>query len=117
MNCGCNYDFEAQWYFEEPDSYSVMPVRKRRVRCSSCKKLIEPGSTVNAYDRSRSPKDDIEIRIYGEDWDSVPLSPMYHCEECADLYWSLADLGYCVSITEPLKNQVAEFNALKAERK
>jgi hypothetical protein len=93
LMCECDFDPDG-WYYYTPEDYQAYP-QQRRKRCCSCKDLISPGDLALRFDRARGPKCDIEEDIYG---DEVPLAAWWMCEECADMYWSLDELGFCVLI-------------------
>lgn len=112
LSCDCPDGGDYAWYYYTPDDYSTFPPR-RRVRCCSCKTLISPGDTVGEFKRSRHPRTDIEERIYGE-CGEIWLAPNYMCETCTDLYYSLTELGYCITMDEgesmqDLAKQAAEI--------
>lgn len=114
LSCDCDFDSfdDADWYFDQPQDYSILKT-KRRQRCWSCNELITVGSVVNTYTKWRYPNSDIELKIH--DWDEaaeIPLGTRYHCERCADLAWSLVELGFCWSPYDDqreLVKQYAEF--------
>jgi len=108
LSCECDYDGDYEWYWEQPDDYSILKTNRRQ-RCVSCKELIDVGSTVNAFYRYRYWKTAIEERIYGDDGE-IPLATKYHCEECADLFWSLEALGFCGQPEENQHSLVAEYH-------
>jgi len=60
---------------------------------------LKPGNTVAEVPRYRVPDTDIECRIYGEDGE-IPLASHFLCERCADIFFSLEELNYCVSAYE-----------------
>jgi hypothetical protein len=107
LSCDCGGGDYAWWY-EPPDDYCKLTTKRRR-RCFSCKELIDIGATAAKFDRWREYRNDIEWRIYGDD---VPLSPEYFCEECADLFFSLDELGFCITLTEgeSMKDLVSEYH-------
>ena len=111
LSCDCDFgDGDYDWYYDIPNDYSTLST-KRRQRCWSCNDLIDIGSIVNKFTRWRHPKYEIELKIYYDD-DELPLGTKYHCERCADLAWSLAELGFCWSPDEDqreLVKQYAEF--------
>lgn len=108
LSCDCDFgDGDYDWYFTVPHDYSILKT-KRRQRCWSCKELIDIGAVVNAYYRHRNPKWDIEIKIYGEDGE-ICLATKYHCERCADLALSLAELGFCWSPDEDQRELVKQY--------
>lgn len=96
LSCECAFDGDYDWYYEPPHDYTNLETKQRR-RCCSCKTLINLGSTVAKFYRDRPPKDDIELNIYGEGGE-VPLATWYMCEECADLYFSISELGFCINL-------------------
>lgn len=112
MTLSCSCDFE-DW---EPGDimvyaagdYSILATTRRK-RCSSCGILIDIGATVAKFDRGKMPGSDIECRIYGED-DEIELAPQYLCEECADIYFSLKELGFsCVWPDENMRALAKEY--------
>jgi len=119
LTCHCGEDEDAAWYWREPNDYSVLekPVgRSRRPRCQSCFTLVDFGSTVIKFERFRFANTDIEERIYGEG-EEIYLAPHYHCERCADLFFSLSELGFCVSPEECMLELVKEYAELREEFK
>lgn len=114
LSCSCDYDYydDCDWYYESPDDYHPL-YRRRAVRCASCRSLIRPGETATLFRRWRSPRSDIECRIYGDDGE-IPLAPMFHCETCADLFFSLRELGYeCIAPNEGVRQLVKEYAELQ----
>ena len=97
ISCYCgDWDGEG-WYYFEPDDYSHLTTKRWR-KCCSCNALIRPGDLSAKFTRETQPNEgSIEWRIYG---DEMPLPPWFMCETCADLYFSLTELGYCVSLTK-----------------
>ena len=108
LSCSCEWDPEPgdiTWY--PPNDYSLFDTNKRK-RCCSCKELIEIGAISAKFNRSKTPDSDIEVNIYGEDGE-VPRAPSYMCEHCADLYFSLDELGFCVNITDDMRDLAKEY--------
>ena len=118
LTCDCDIFCEAEWYYEPPWDYEVIPRRdsNRRYKCGSCGNLIDHDSLSIRFVRYRAPKSDLESRIYGEDYDSVPLASIYWCERCADLYFSLTELGYCVGPDDHALELVKEYAELAQEK-
>lgn len=114
LTCECDGDYDdAQWYWWAPDDYSTMPEQRRRRRCQSCQTLIANGAVVARFERSRYAISYIEECIYGEGCD-VPLAAHYLCETCADLYFSLIELGFCgVGPGENMRELVREYASLR----
>lgn len=111
LSCSCDYDSgDGGEYWYSPDDYSVMPDGRRRKRCSSCGSLINHGATVAIFERWCEPRTDIEERIHGEGA-SIPLAPYHLCEICADLYFSLYELGFeCVGPGDDMRELVREYH-------
>jgi hypothetical protein len=115
LSCSCYFDpyEDGAWSYESPDDYQALD-RRRAVRCASCRALIRPGDTAIKFTRWRSVVSDIEARIYGDDGE-VPLGPMFHCEVCADLFFSLIELGFeCVAPDENMRELVQEYAEMRA---
>jgi len=79
---------------DPPKDYSILSTSKRK-RCFSCRELIDIGSDVGEFGSWRHPYNDIEERIHG---DEVRMADFYMCEECIGLFWSMTDLGFCISL-------------------
>lgn len=102
---------DGEWWFES--NFNLYPLNTKRDRkCCSCGGHIKVGEQCAIVHRSRSPKNDIEERIYS---DMVPMATWYLCETCDDLAVSLDELGFCFSLgDEPIADQIKEYR--KAER-
>ncbi len=98
LSCGCSYEWEGEGecYFH-PHNYSEMPYLGRRKKCKSCGKTINMGEVVAEFQRMRAPLSEIEERISGEE---IYLASFYHCEECADIFFNLDELGFCMNLYE-----------------
>ena len=109
LSCDCSYEPEPGdtiWY--APRDFAVFAGRARRTRCVSCGEKIAPSALVAVFARAKIPESDVEVRIHGEDGE-IPRATWYMCEECAGLYFSLADLGYCIDISENMHDLVREY--------
>lgn len=91
LSCSCDTD-DYGWYFESPNDFTQLET-KRRKRCCSCKELIDIGSLCVELARHRSPRNDIEEKIWG---DMVSLASYYMCESCGEILFNLGELGYCL---------------------
>ena len=113
LSCSCDFPDYPSWYVWAPHDYSEMPKFKRRKRCSSCGELIDAGSVVAKFKRTREPRSDIEESIYGEG-DTIYLADQYLCETCADLFFSLQELGFeCVMPTDNMRSLVREYAEMR----
>jgi len=114
LSCSCDdYDNEPGmviWYGLR--NYTLAPVG-RRSRCCSCNEIIKAGTLRCEAPRFRVPEYDVEIKIYGEDGE-IDIASKWMCERCADLYFSLKELGFCEQPWEDQRNLVAEYAELKA---
>lgn len=118
LTCECDYDPEPGdvcWWW--PNDYATLSTKRAR-KCCSCGEKIAPGETVAAYHRYKIPDYDIEIDIYGEDGDTGPArATWYHCEKCADLCFSLQDLGFCLNISDNMPILALEYAETYGPRK
>lgn len=108
LSCSCDYGDDFSWMYSPPNDYSTLAT-KRRKRCSSCNKLIDIGAVCAKFIRSRAPISDVEVSIYGEDGE-IDLADMHLCEECADMWFSLYELGFqCVAPDEDMRDLCRQY--------
>jgi hypothetical protein len=127
LSCSCDYDYDqdpGDWTYClcRIDSYKFRPLEtSRRVRCCSCKELIDIGSLVVRHRRHRYPYDDIESRIkIGRDIEdafcdppTIRMSNHYQCERCGEIWLNLQALGFeCLSPGENMPDALAEYHDL-----
>ena len=107
LACSCPAvdDSTPEWC-EGPSGYSTLQTKRPR-RCASCGEKIEVGSLCARFPRKRWARTEIEERIYG---DEVPLAPRYLCERCADIFFSLEELGFCVSPEEDMRALLEQYH-------
>ena len=109
LTCSCgDGDFEPGmtiWY--DAKDYTTLATKRAR-KCCSCGEKIDVGATCAEVPRFKVPESDVEVRIYGEDGE-VPRAPHYLCERCADIAFSLDDLGYCMQPWEDQRELLAEY--------
>ena len=109
LSCSCDYGDDPAWYYRPPKDYSILEASKRK-RCGSCKELIDIGSTVALFRCSRPVRTEIEERIYG-DAGYIEIADKFLCEECADLYFNLYELGFtCIAPDEDMRDLVKLYN-------
>jgi hypothetical protein len=112
LSCECGEWDDADWYYDNTSDYKPLDTKRRR-RCCSCKSMINIGALCVESMRFRNPGyDTIEEKIFGEDG-QIWLASHYLCETCADLYFSLEALGYCVSPGEDQRELVKEYADMK----
>ena len=108
LTCWCDTFGDYDWYYNTPDDYDTLRT-KRRVRCSSCRDLIDIGAVIALFSCYRPPCSEIEDRIWGDDGE-VPIADKRLCEKCADLFFSFDDLGFrCVAPDEHMSSLAKEY--------
>lgn len=110
LSCSCDFDPEPGnivWY--APLDYSELSTPKRK-RCCSCESLIDLGAVSARFERYKIAETEIEENIHGEE---VPRAAWYMCEECADLYFSLTELGFCFFIGDNMRELAQEYAAMQ----
>ena len=117
LSCGCaEFDPEpgvVYWYPPNGEGYVELDTKRGR-RCCSCSRLVRPGELVVPFGRAMVPDHDVEVSIYGEDGE-VPRATAYLCERCGDIYWSLAELGYCVPVWDtPMDECLEQYREIVA---
>ena len=114
LSCYCDdyYPDPGDILWLWPNDYSTLATKRSR-KCCSCGVKITPGETVGAIVRWKVPDSDIEYAIYGDtDDDGPPRATWYQCETCADLCFSLLDLGFCFYADDHMPSLVAEYAAI-----
>lgn len=110
LSCDCGFDVcldDYAWIWYGPDGYTELSTKRSR-KCCSCGTKISVGETCAAFPRERATNSEIEERIYGEG-EPVPIATWWHCETCADLYFSITELGYCISLEDNMHDLVKEY--------
>jgi len=114
LSCSCYHELEPgdiRW--DWPSDYSTLQTKRTR-KCVSCDDKIGIGDVVAQFLRYKVPEYQIEINIYGEDTEhGPPRATHYHCERCADLMFSLLELGFdCISIYDDMRRLVKDYSEL-----
>jgi len=105
LSCSCGeYDGEGWWFFP-PDDYERAPAGRRK-RCCSCKSLIEIDAICTRFTRGRGPNTEIDELIHG---DEISLASWWMCERCSDLYFSISELGFCITLGDSMLDLVREY--------
>ena len=108
LSCSCDEDWEpGTVIWEETNQYVSLPTKYGR-KCCSCGGKLTPGDTCVKIRRFKVWEHEIEARIYGEE-EGPPRAPKWMCERCADLMFSLTELGYCANPWEDQRELVAEY--------
>lgn len=95
ISCDCSGG-DYEWWYNAPKDFSILGTNRRQ-RCYSCRELIDLGATVGKFENWRNPRNDIEERIYGDDGE-IYMADTYMCETCVGLFWSMIELGFCISL-------------------
>lgn len=113
LTCSCDGDWEpGMVIWNETDDYVPLPTKRSR-DCCSCQEKLTPGDTCVRVYRFKVPDNDIEERIYGEE-SGPPRASKWMCERCADLMFSLTELGYCAQPWEDQRELVADYADMHA---
>lgn len=108
LSCECDGDYEPGTIVcYAPSDYQPMHARRRQ-RCLSCKELIDVGATAAKIPTYKVPEYDIEVQIYGE-CGEIPRADRWYCERCADLFFSLDELGFCVNPHDDMRQLVKDY--------
>lgn len=114
LSCYCGDDYD--WYYMPADNYAPLKTKRSR-KCCSCGERINVGDLAMRFERFRyAGYGTVEANIYGEGGE-VWMVPRYMCERCADLYWSLEELGYCINLGDDIRELVREYAEMNAARK
>lgn len=110
MGLTCDRDGDAEpgmrlWY--GPTDFTKLATKRNR-KCCSCGEQINIGDACAEARRFKIPDSDVERRIYGDEGE-IPLASAFMCEECAGLFFSLEDLGFCVQPWEDQRELVKEY--------
>ena len=104
LSCSCDIE-DCEFWYEPPDDFKKLEA-KRRKRCCSCNNLIDIGSLCLNFPRFRDSLTDIEERIWG---DTVQLADWHMCEECGEIFLNLQDLGYCLYLGGPIREDLEDY--------
>lgn len=120
LSCSCDYEAEfGDWGYSFEFTTDFIPLTTpKRKRCCSCNKLISLGDLCVKYLRHRYPYSEIEARIVGADPDCneeppIRIADHYHCEQCAEIWLNLTDIGYeCLSPNEDMAQSLKEYHEI-----
>ena len=111
----CYYDYDPEpgdvcWFTPN----SIEPLKRfRATKCQSCKKRIAPGDLAAEFRRYKVPEHDIEIAIYGDDYDQgPPRASHYLCQDCGNIYLFLERFGYALNPEMDMRELSAEHGEL-----
>lgn len=112
MSLSCECGDDGDWWYFQPEDYSMLETKRWR-KCCSCKALIRPGDLCLKFKCERHPQYEIEERIYG---DEVPMPAKFMCESCADQYFNLDALGFCIQLTDNMMDLLREYREVYASK-
>ncbi|MHB1952356.1 MAG: hypothetical protein ACYCOU_01290 [Sulfobacillus sp.] len=102
LTCECGDD-DYDWWFITPTGYVRVPQGKK---CCSCAVSIDEPDAVGL---------EFECFTFDEDGEEEPMETRWMCETCGDLYFSLLDLGFCISIEDNMVALVREYAEMQRE--
>lgn len=112
LSCSCNDEWDGEQEFAyNPDDFINIPKFQRRKRCKSCRELIDHGQKVAKFSRIRGPRNEIELKIYG-DYTEIDIPPFYFCERCSEIFFNLDDLGFCVNGYENMDEMLRDYKEM-----
>lgn len=119
LSCSCSeWDGEGTGFYY-PEDYTIYN-KTRRKRCNSCNQMISHGDTCIEFKRYRGATEfEIDRGIYSDEC-VIPLASEYFCETCADGYFSLTEIGYCVTPDDEVSELLLEYQenaAMERENK
>jgi len=116
LSCSCGeWDGDGVGHYA-PNDFTVLKT-KRRKRCISCKAFIDIGAPCLEFERMRYPKDDIEIKIYGDDAFEIELASVWMCEKCGETYLNLSEIGYCLDIDYSMEGYLKSYQEMTGFKK
>ena len=116
LSCSCDADYDVEWFYIPPSDYSVLTSRRRK-RCSSCHNLIDIGATIASFSCYRPPRTFVEENIYGEGGE-IDMADKILCETCADIYFSLYELGFeCIAPVDNMRQLLKEYQEIYGRNK
>lgn len=110
LTCYCGGEYE--WFYEGPNDYETLQTKRSR-KCCSCGGKIEIGDVVTSFCCYREPRSDYEENRFG---DQVPLADKFMCEPCSDLYFSLTELGFCITLGDEMRELAREYAEVYGKR-
>ena len=117
LSCSCDDSDGDGWWYEGPTDYLRLDTKRSR-KCCSCKARIAVGELAIKFRRWRTPDEEsVAYRIHG---DEEGLASWWMCEACADQYFNLTELGFCIihgsQSMDSLRREYVEMNAAAAIR-
>ena len=100
LSCECDDDYDE--FYIPPSEYTVF---SEAFSCASC------------CEKSRGLG--IEFKNYkiNDDDEEIPLSSSFFCERCADIYFSLNELGFCIELPSSMLELLEEYHRDYVPRK
>ena len=90
--CGDDYDF----HYLPPTDYDTAA---QAARCVSCLARIHAGAMIATF----------ELVTYDDNGEEQYGETEHMCEVCADLYFSLEELGFCIYLGDDMRELVEEY--------
>ena len=99
LTCACSDIFD--WHYVESDNYTKYE-ENERIRCKSCGKSIRKNDLMIKFTRFKGKYDKL-------------LKAWCFCESCADIYYNLIELNYCIDIEDKMPDLLIEYKRLQKE--
>ena len=95
LSCECNAD-DYEYNYLPPEDYDTAA---QASRCVSCLARIHAGATIATF----------ELVTYDDNGEEQYGETEHMCEVCADLYFSLEELGFCINLGDDMRELVEEY--------
>lgn len=95
LSCECSNEYEFMYH--HPDDYSISD---NHTKCCSCNKTIIAGSLLTCF----------ECFETDDDGDEIIMPDLFMCEKCSDIFYSLYELGFCISLGENMLDLLDEYH-------
>jgi hypothetical protein len=100
LSCSCG-DYDYEWWYIVGDDTEPAGVD---CKCGDCKAPIAAGDYVQRMEQFEMD----------EDGEEVEKGTFLMCEKCADIYHSLAELGFCITIGRgEMANAIQEYREMR----
>ncbi len=100
LSCSCDSDYA--FYVSDDSDYSLCD---KKQKCDSCGSVIEIGDTRLFFNTYEHDED-------GEEIDTDYCNPFSYCEDCADIYFNLTELNYCITYPASMKDLLRQYQLI-----
>ena len=96
LSCSCVYEDDYDYHYLPPTDYDTAA---GALKCTSCQQSIPVGATIATF----------ELVTYDDNGDEEYGEDEHMCEVCSDLYFSLEELGFCITLGDDMRELVEEY--------